>query len=562
MATNCEDVSARMMDLLYGELAADERATIEAHVAGCARCRSELDGFEKTRAAARQALDEAPPARVRAAIVKAAAEHLAAQAQPAARKPAGPDKASFWDRLRAAWAFPTLATVGALAVFLVAKGVFVNPERTLQRPVTTAAAPETPPTPPAQPAPALKAPAGNERFDETAQKGARFEGQDKQAIAAPADLPGGGDQAPVPSGGRANYDRGLAKDAAGAAKMHAAPKPSAPVARRAISDDTLDGFSGEAPKAKRKQEHIDGFGGKPMAQPEPAAEGAQPYRDQARAGSSMQFAPPPPPREAPARAKAGKTANKAMAEKEGFEDNVLKGGETDRAEAPPPVAKPSPPARSLDSLLNNAQPAKAPAGGGAAGPAGPREKADGYGSGVAQGSVAPDLRNEATTKRAAPAVAVAPVTASAPMPAAPPAPAPPPAPASRARAAKASADYDAEEMEAAPAAAKKEKKPASNNRGATETLAQRADRLFAEGRWTEAAEAYRELLRRDPHNDDADHWRRRLIAAENADVSGNTIIARKRAAAGEAKSGAKAAPPKASRRSDKAAASSAATVDQ
>src|SRR5204862_1579684 len=92
-------------------------------------------GFEKTRALARTGLDEAPPARARAAIMQAAAAHLAAvqaQARPAsARKPAPPETESFWERLRARWTFPTLATVGAVAVFMVANRVFLNPERTL-----------------------------------------------------------------------------------------------------------------------------------------------------------------------------------------------------------------------------------------------------------------------------------------------------------------------------------------------------------------------------------------------------------------------------------------------
>ena len=92
MATNCEDVSAQMMELLYGELPAAARASVDAHVAGCARCRGELEGFEKTRAVARRGLDEAPPARAHAAILQAAAAHLAAQAQPAARKPAVPEQ--------------------------------------------------------------------------------------------------------------------------------------------------------------------------------------------------------------------------------------------------------------------------------------------------------------------------------------------------------------------------------------------------------------------------------------------------------------------------------------
>jgi hypothetical protein len=120
--------------------------------------------------------------------------------------------------------------------------------------------------------------------------------------------------------------------------------------------------------------------------------------------------------------------------------------------------------------------------------------------------------------------------------------------------AKSSADYDAEEMEAPAAnAKKKEKKPASGRAGAAETPAQRADRLFAEERWAEAAAAYRALLVQDPRNDDASRWRQRLLAAENADVSDrNASVAEKRAA--EAKSARKAAPAKASR-SDKAAAS-------
>ena len=146
MASNCEDVTAQMMELLYGELPVDARASVDAHVAGCARCRAELDGFEKTRAIARSGLDEAPPARARAAIMQAAAAHLAAQpqAQPAvARRLGTPEKESFWDRLRSRWAFPTLATVGAVAVFMVANRVFLNPERTLA-PRRAAVAPSVP----------------------------------------------------------------------------------------------------------------------------------------------------------------------------------------------------------------------------------------------------------------------------------------------------------------------------------------------------------------------------------------------------------------------------------
>src|SRR4029077_9140650 len=105
------------------------------------------------------------PARVHAAIMQAAAAHLAtqAQAQPAAaatqahaqpaaaaRKPVAEPKASFWDRLRSRWAFPTFATVGAVAVFMVANRVFLNPERSLAPRRAREA-----PAPPAAPEPAV-----------------------------------------------------------------------------------------------------------------------------------------------------------------------------------------------------------------------------------------------------------------------------------------------------------------------------------------------------------------------------------------------------------------------
>ena len=89
--------------------------------------------------------------------------------------------------------------------------------------------------------------------------------------------------------------------------------------------------------------------------------------------------------------------------------------------------------------------------------------------------------------------------------------------------------------------AKEEKKQsAGNKQNAAETLKQRADRLFAEGRWNEAAVAYRELLRREPHSGDADRWRQRLAVAENADVSERNRQAAKRARKAPAKQAADA----------------------
>jgi len=136
MAKSCEDVSARMMELLYGELPEGERAAIEAHLetdaGGCARCRAELAGLRSTRAIARQVLDETPPARAHQAILRAAAAAVAGR-QPAPEKRVEPAGPSFWDRLRARWTFPTLATIGAVAVVLLASKIFLEPEKTYER---------------------------------------------------------------------------------------------------------------------------------------------------------------------------------------------------------------------------------------------------------------------------------------------------------------------------------------------------------------------------------------------------------------------------------------------
>ena len=79
--------------------------------------------------------------------MQAAAAHLAAQpqAQPAAARRLGtPEQASRSGIGSASrWAFPTLATVGAVAVFMVANRVFLNPERTLA-PRPAAEAPSVP----------------------------------------------------------------------------------------------------------------------------------------------------------------------------------------------------------------------------------------------------------------------------------------------------------------------------------------------------------------------------------------------------------------------------------
>lgn len=157
MVADCEQTRARILELLYGELAAPARAQIEAHVKTCPDCTAELAALESTRALARQTLAaDAPPPRARAAILQAAAAAL-----PARKPVSAPARPSLWERIRGKWTFPTFATVGAVAVFLLASRIFMEPEKTYQRGrqgVAPAVAPEvaTPAeeTQPAAPAPA------------------------------------------------------------------------------------------------------------------------------------------------------------------------------------------------------------------------------------------------------------------------------------------------------------------------------------------------------------------------------------------------------------------------
>ncbi len=498
MPSNCEDVTAHMMELLYGELPADARASVDAHVAGCARCRAELDGFEKTRAVARSGLDEAPPARARTAIMQAAAAHLAAaqaQAQPAAaRRPAAPEKESFWDRLRARWTFPTLATVGAVAVFMVANRVFLNPERTLA------------------PRPARETPA-----------------QSSTREPALVDRPEGKSEPPEPQeerpGARSDRARGPRGHASGA--HHGKSED----ARREIAERPAFPGGGRADeKAKRDRD-------------EPA---------------ENRFAPPPPPRDGtPAGSSAKEWADKSVTPRE-------------QAAAPAATARSSSPARkaapaaspraqgSFDDLMGESGGPRA--GGGTAsgkgalgGLAGPQSKSETYRSGGGAAQPAPAASRPTTNEMRQ----QAPV--AAPVPAAAPAPSPPPPALTKSRAKK--SDVGAEEMNEGgveATGAKDAKKGVANSNG-NDALMLRADRLFADGRWAEAAAIYRELLRRDPRSDDAERWRRRLIAAENAELNEkrNASVAAKRAAPAQDKADGESAakpPAKAPAKASKAAA--------
>jgi hypothetical protein len=505
MKMSCEQMSDQVMDLLYGELPVAERPAVEAHLAGCERCRAEVEAFRQTRAVVRDALDEPVPARAHASILRAAAEQAGVQlaalaaahetaapavmrartvvaaAAPAARAPApAPAPARslvevrppFWERLRRRWALPTLATVGAVAVFVIASRVFFQPEATFERgrslmaPPTVASAPAPEPTPELKPPPAPLAVA---------------------ASAPPAEEPAAAAKAAPP------VHRASAKGKAGGTLImrevaeEAAAPPPVRHAKAHLADDPLAGLDlGPAPASP------------PAAKPRASVGATDDLLENALSGRVRPGAASAGGRarrldeDAPSKRELAPRSSPAVAEGLSGEANASASGavgsgvarKLDRQEAPSASER----AAASGELRRFAAPPP-PRGSAPAAPA-PAPPA---------ASAAPESQPFA----AAPAPMAAPASA--------------PAPARRAvvaREKKAVAADDDKEMEAAAPRDGADGEKKKMERGGGETLVQRADRLFAGARWAEAAAAYRELIRQEPHAADAGRWRQRLYAAE------------------------------------------------
>jgi len=432
MGIDCQDVSARMMELLYGELSGDDRSAVESHLATCPSCRAELAGFESTRAAARRALDaDAPPVRTHQAILRAAAAAVAAKPpKPIEARVAAPQP-SFWERWRARWTLPTFATLGAVAVVVLASKVFLEPDKTVElgRRALQSAPAEAPAAPSvvAEPKAAAR------------QEAARVQEQAKLLHPAPAEKKRM-DEAPEP----------LQPSVANSAPARSIAAPGATQRRRAAPADGFGALGGLAKgggaassgRAKASASDDLSFEDDRAVAPPAAAKPAK-----------REFAPPPPPRAEPARPVT--PAPNQMKERDS------EGEALEETAAPP---------RGGGGHLS--------AGAGAAPPT-----AHAKAKKVEMPAGMDDLDRGPAASAAAPA------------PAAPPAVA-------------------AEERKAD---ARSEDKAAS--RSVAESPVARADRLFAQGQWAAAARAYRELLRRDPHNGDAARWRQRLAASQQASAA-------------------------------------------
>ena len=506
MTFNHEQIQERLVDFLSGELTVEARAAFDAHVASCEACRAEVNSFQKARnvarAVVRAPLGDAVPARARARVLEAAAAAVAThRASSVAAAAAGREKAKavaqspwfarWFQRKTARWTFPTFATVAAMAAFLLVRGtIFREAKQPLGEPppadfaaqekrsakdsVGRSAPSLSPPSPP-----------GGQR-DIVDEIGG--DGQAKSERREPKDV------AQMPGKAAAAHHRAAARPSAARTES---PATERSLARRDMRSGFLDELSDkkEAPKEKAP---VVGRGGSADERVAASASKARPAKgsiDDLLEGSSSGGAiPRGPPTEASrlatpaARARKDATLNKEAEvdlsapvsarvaakpsirpEAKGNQASAPSSlGDDDRtfAEPPPSVRQPAPRA---------------------APPPAPRVAA------VEESSEAPGrapLSPSAEKARSTPPAASAP-----------------------ARVAKTSKKAEAV---ASGASAASSGAPASAASEPVASLVDKAEKLMGARRWSEAAAAYRELLRRFPAHAQVLPWRKRLATAEAA----------------------------------------------
>jgi anti-sigma factor RsiW len=512
MTFSHDDANARLLDLVYGEGTAEERAAVEAHVATCAACTAELASLGDTRARLRTALEDAPvPARAHARILEAAtqaaaplaaaagaapiaaaaaAAPIAARARAAAQ--AGASGPSFWEKLRAKWTLPTFATVGAVAIVVIASKVFLEPDKTAERGRDFL-------NPPAATAPAA-APLENEALNKVAEQPAppaaepappprRFENSNsafKDIHGGRPGMLGGGTLAQrlahrKRSGSEAGLDDLAGASSGGGLGRGIGAAPAAPLPPREANDKLLEGALAKKPApaaapGRRAKE----------ARADEEEEGGLAHSEAAR----RDYAPPP------SGWKGGAPAGAPAA--------------TAAAPAPRPAKK---------SLAD-----------------GPLDSLDGFGGSVPSASAEADERvggkaqAQSAGKKKAEAKAE-PYAAAAPAAAAP---APKPAPVAVASNApsKSQPAQGQSQLKDAEKSRVVQKQAKADDADSEEALTRRADQLFAQRRWSEAIAAYRELLRRYPRDDAEPRWRTRLKEAQaQAEVQQNEAQAQRAAKA-------------------------------
>jgi hypothetical protein len=454
----CAEIKDRTVDYLYGELPESERAAFAAHLTGCEACRAEVAGLEGTLHRARTAvrlLDEPPPARVRVAVLEAARAAAVATAPVAAAAAAMPRRPVDKAKAEAAGGFLEWLRrpwMIPLGVAAAAVALLVVKRESLTNP---------------------------RAVDEQMRRAAPVSSEPSPVAAQPAapaaapivvPMPNEQPEGPPPAGELRK------QEAAPGADRTVAASSARPLSRTASA--SRKGAVASAPRERR-------------------------------------FATPPPPRE------------EGYADKLDADDRLqgaLGAGERrDRGAGGVAVGG-----------LYGLKDAKAPADLEKKRAAGPSEKAalPRASATVSAGEAAAPKRVVVPAKPSAHAAPVSPaanaeatVAAAAPAPARlaepPPPAAPPPAVSARQEAsANRRKVAEADSFEAAPAAeaeaGQKAKKEKTSALSPFDEQVQKADRLFTAARWSDAAVAYRELLKRYPTHKSAPVWKGRLRACEQA----------------------------------------------
>jgi hypothetical protein len=465
----CSEVSSRLVDFLYEEMPAAERRAFLVHLDGCTSCSAEVKAMSSTlghaRAALRGPLAEEPPPGVRARVLDAAGAAAMGRATEVAKPRVArpPEPEGFFARLwKTPWLVPALGAAGVATAVFLVK-VIKNPQvLPEQKPAVTEAL--------TQPAAELQ---------ELNRARPQPEPKHEPTAAPPAPAPAEQGLAGLgrrPTAGIERDSRAEPKRAATAGKPGAAPPARNDLmkSRRQVSDDPLSGIAWEARPRTPVGEATAAKGGGRASAPSRGAADAIAKRESApamradkdEASLDQPLRPLPQARKGPVAEGAGSSGRWAQ-------PPPPRAAEAPVAAAPSPVAAATAPAAARPAPVE-------------------KEEAIADREDRVGGSVA-----EKPSRSAAPAKVQAPVRAAA-------------------------------TGHAAQTEVTADKKNVSANKEniSFEERVRKAEKLFAEKKWGEAAAAFRALLAQAPSNPAAKTWRERVAAAESAQEQGRTVKAK------------------------------------
>jgi putative zinc finger protein len=552
-----DDIRERLVEYLYEELDGSARAAFDGHLAACATCRADTEAAGRARGVARSVvrapLGDTVPLGLRARVLEAAAaaakersSRASAAAAPVVTMPASaaravppisrergiplggretssvgsaPERSNApkWQgwigRLRGRWTFPTFATVGALAVFLLVRGTIFREAR---RPLGEAPAERIGAGAPAVSPP--PAPTRPQDFESGEMKGALGSDERRRALLEDTEraAPGGGadDRAFKRKGPARHRTRVAVPGGSGQGEvLDREAEVDSGALRNAPSRPAKRDANGTSPAETNRPggATVPDDGRKRADRQDELRKGVG---VDARSSAERRPAPIPGPAAASAPAPGSATMDRPRSLGGGTALDVETGA------GPHPSSAAMAPSRS-DDLLEGSLPSLREGSAGFAQPPPPPPARGGH--------LAPDPGSPP------PSASKPSAGATGPALSAPAAPAPePPRPSS----ARASAPVHEDRLLSAPKKAKNrsadkveaaaeqvEQRAAAPAADPAIALSDRAAKLLAARRFTEASAAYRDLLRRFPTHPSAPLWRSRLAASDRAAASESTGFA-------------------------------------